>query len=1211
MKALSRLQLNMLHASQQYTHYPTQIGCFLDISKIDCDVKTIESFFHTIDELNQTVDTTHPNPVWVPSETKPTLTYIHASDTQSYLVTPFQSNQPWYRFAIEMETKRLVFVASHVLVDGTSIQLLMKGLYHILQNKPFEPFMKPLEEAQIQLEAQQYYESKVSAIKPTFIKPYHPTSGVHPAKRRSLILNSKIHHQLNDIQPIALWIEAALALYIHYLNPHKPIRYGKVLSQRRSQEKTAIGLFSQAYPVHLNPSEFLTIEAFLNHIDITQKAMLRRRFIDFEALLVNAKTQHQTAQLFDMTFINQNLNYEEDIPIEPLFYPYLDQSLVINVLTGNEVKLYFDYQVDVYSDIMIERLYKRIEYLLEQMTSTHVLAELSMLLPEELPNLVTKKVRPLLDIYYQNLEKAMNHIAIIGHEKVTYAKLEVESNQLSHVLNRCEKDIIIISGVKSYESILMMLAAIKAGKPFVFSTVETKDFLDEPLDIHTLSYANESHECIDYPKNNIMAYYFTSGTTGRKKVAITYEALSNHVDHTPYIQDANSLTSIPLMSALHFDMSLEEIWVALTHKLTLVLLTEAQFKQPKERKERFEPYGIDGISTTPTVIGLLLEQNPELFKQLKWVVLGGEVLTPALAKRILSYPNIKLYNSYGPTETTIAITSTEIQSFNDISIGQPHPNTQVIIFNESVLPWGEIGEIYVHGLSVSPSVSTIRYKGLEYYQTHDMGYQDEQGRLHFIGRKDRTIKRHGVRIDLNWIDRILQNHPSVIQATSLFEHHQIHTYIKTSQLLDESHLMDYVAAHLSPNQRPNRIIQTNQITHEGKLKAKQALKQTRFKPMSLKEKAIHHALSVVLNQNAFYLEDTIAYYGADSLSVIQILSILDQYGYELSLGEMESKPIQLLLNNTRKRTVEYHYLKLPKQSPQIDLTSTIGLYGANGFLGIHLLDVLIKETQSQIICPLRVTKEVLEHTYSYYFDRTLDLSRVKILPFDTPLGELTVQVVINASGYTKYQGNPSDFDEINVNFVLSLGYQASGLNIPLVHISTLGIGAYERVFHEDRKRLRTTFSNPYLNSKAKAELGLCGIPNLQYKVIRVGNLTPSMLTMKPQLIGDNAFMKGLSNLIEHQNSHLFGVDFDITPVDIAAQAILKVMSTNLFIGHVVHPSRYDFDALSKYQALQPKKRSIQSDITNQALLKLGYRYPTLSKTYLEQILRIAEKNREL
>ncbi|MCV2232820.1 condensation domain-containing protein, partial [Acholeplasma manati] len=391
MKALSRLQLNMLHASQQYTHYPTQIGCFLDISKIDCDVKTIESFFHTIDELNQTVDTTHPNPVWVPSETKPTLTYIHASDTQSYLETPFQSNQPWYRFAIEIETKRLVFVASHVLVDGTSIQLLMKGLYHILQNKLVEPFMKPLEEAQIPLEAQQYYESKVSCIKPTFIKPYHPTSGVHPAKRRSFILNSIIHHQLNDIQPIALWIEAALALYIQYLNPQKPIRYGKVLSQRRSQEKTAIGLFSQAYPVHLNPSEFLTIEAFLNHIDITQKAMLRRRFIDFEALLVNAKTHHQTAQLFDMTFINQNLNYEEDIPIEPLFYPYLDQALVINVLTGNEVKLYFDYQMDVYSDIMIERLYKRIEYLLEQMTSTHVLAEISMLLPEELPNLVTKK----------------------------------------------------------------------------------------------------------------------------------------------------------------------------------------------------------------------------------------------------------------------------------------------------------------------------------------------------------------------------------------------------------------------------------------------------------------------------------------------------------------------------------------------------------------------------------------------------------------------------------------------------------------------------------------------------------------------------------------------------------------------------------------------------------------------------------------------------
>jgi non-ribosomal peptide synthetase component F/nucleoside-diphosphate-sugar epimerase len=1206
MKALSRLQLNMLHASQQYTHYPTQIGCFLDLTKISYDPKTIESFFYAIDEINQTIDMTNSTPVWVQLDSKPALEYVESSDIQSFFETPFSYNQPWYRIAIEIETHRLVFVASHVLLDGTSIQLLMNGLYHVLQKLTIDPFMKHLVETPIQLEGQRYYEEKIRTIKPTFIKPYNHSTGVHNAKRQRFILD------LNNFpknQPIALWIEAALALYIQYLHPNKPIRYGKILSQRRSKEKTALGLFSQAYPIHLYPSEFRTIESFITHIEISQKEMFRRRFIDFESLLNTSKIHHQTAQLFDVTFINQSLNYEENIPIEPLFYPYLDQALVINVLSGTKVILYFDYQVQCYSDVMIERLFKRIEYLLQQMTSCKLLTELDLLFPDEKPSMLSKTVSPLLNVYYQNLQKAVNQIAIIEQKEITYEKLEIDSNRLSHVLRRFEEEI-IIRGDKTYESILMMLAAIKAGKPFVFSTSETRSLLDEPLDINKLSWSTESPIFKDYPKSNILAYYFTSGTTGRKKIAITHEALANHLTNTPYILYAKSLNRIPLLSALHFDMSLEEIWVAFTHKLTLVIFNDSQFKQPQQRAVRFQQNPIDGISTTPSIIGLLLDQNPEIFTGLKWVVLGGEVLTPALAKRLLSYPDIKLYNSYGPTEATIAITSTEIHSDEGISIGIPHPNTQVVVFDERVLPWGEIGEIYVHGISVSPTVNTITHEGLSYYPTSDIGYQDEQGIFHFIGRKDRTIKRHGVRIDLNWIDYILQKHPCITQATSRYEHNQIIAYIIADGSLDESSLMDYLSNYLSPNQRPNRCILTNQITEEGKIQSIQAVKKTRFKPINLKEKAIHHALSVVLNQSEFYLEDTIAYYGADSLSVIQILSILDQYGYELSLDMIESKPIQLLSTNTRKRLIEYRYLRIPNQSPRIEWSSAIGLFGANGFLGIHLLDVLIRETMGYIICPLRVTKEVLESTYHYYLNRSLDMKRVIIVPFNTPLSEMAVQVVINASGYTKYLGKPSDFDEINVDFVLSLGSQASALNIPLVHISTLGIGIYERVFHEDRKRLRMTFSNSYLSSKVKAEMGLSGIPNLQFKLIRVGNLTPSTLTMIPQLSGDNAFMKGLSNLIEHKNSNLFGVDFDITPVDVAAQAILKIMTTHLAIGHVIHPSRYDFESLSQFRECAHKHTTIQSNKTNREINHLGYRYKPLSKAYLKEIVLIAQKNRD-
>lgn len=1210
MKALSRLQLNMLHASQQYTHYPTQIGCFLDVSKLTYSPKTIESFFHTIDEINQTIDMTNHTPVWIPLEVKPCLEFIQSSKTQLFFEAAFEFNQPFYRMAIEIETKRLVFVANHCLVDGTSIQLLMTRLYQVLQNKAVEPFMKPLEEAPLQPEMQGYYEKKVIAIRPSFIKSHNPLSGVHSAKRQRFILDPILSKSLHSIQPISRWVEAALALYIQYLHPNQPIRYGKILSQRRRDEKTAIGLFSQAYPVHLNPSEFLTIEAFLNQIDLIQIAMIRRRFIDFESLLYTSKKHHQTAQLFDYTLINHSLNYEEQIPIVPLFYPYLDQSLVINVLEGEVVTLYLDYQVDVYSDEMIKRLFKRIEFLLSQMRPNTYLSNLKVLFDEEVPHLKYKKTVSLLELYYQNLTSKIDQVAIIDSRTVTYKKLEEDSNRLSHVFNKRIEEVIIIQGNKTYESILMMLSAIKAGKPFVFSTSETKSLLDEPLDLDRILWHTQSPDFVDYPKDKILAYYFTSGTTGRKKVAITHEALSNHISDTPYILHAKSLSSIPLLSALHFDMSLEEIWVVLAHKLTLVMFSDTEFKQPKLRTTRFQQYPVDGITTTPSLIRLLLDQNLEIFNDLKWVVLGGEVLTPALTKRLLSFPNIQLFNSYGPTETTIAITSTEIHSGDDISIGKPHPNTQVVIFNEHPLPWGEVGEILVNGVCVSPSITTKTYEGLAYYPTHDFGYQDDQSVFHFMGRMDRTIKRHGVRIDLNWIDYILQKHPWVTQVTSVFEHNQINTYIQMDHPIDETLLWAYLSDTLSPNQKPNRLIFTNQITNEGKILSKNEVKRTPFKPINLKEKAIFHALSVVLNQSVFNLEDNIANYGADSLSVIQILSILDQYGYEFSIEHVETKTISQWIKDTKKRSIQYRYLKSPNQSQKIELMTPVCLYGANGFLGIHLLDALLNKTKSHVICPIRVSKETLERTFMYYLNRPLNMNRISLFPFNTPISSLNISAIINASGNTKYQGKTSDFDEINVNFVLDLGHQAKALNIPLIHISTLGLGTYERIFDEDRKRLRMTFSNPYLVSKAKAEVGLCNIPELQFKLIRVGNLTPSTLTMQPQLNADNAFMKGLYHLIHHQNSNLFGIDFDLTPVDIAADAILQVIKSNLTISHVIHPSRYHYESLCKCRESTQKSHIIRSNQTNQALNQLGFTYPKLSQDYLKQMLKIAQKNRD-
>ena len=81
---------------------------------------------------------------------------------------------------------------------------------------------------------------------------------------------------------------------------------------------------------------------------------------------------------------------------------------------------------------------------------------------------------------------------------------------------------------------------------------------------------------------------------------------------------------------------------------------------------------------------------------------GGEVLKPKKFKHILEkYPNLNIYNLYGPTETTMFVTKKKLEKEqvekNEITIGGPIPNCRVAIMNSKndLLPIGVQGELIV------------------------------------------------------------------------------------------------------------------------------------------------------------------------------------------------------------------------------------------------------------------------------------------------------------------------------------------------------------------------------------------------------------------------------------------------------------------------------------------------------------------------------------
>ena len=142
------------------------------------------------------------------------------------------------------------------------------------------------------------------------------------------------------------------------------------------------------------------------------------------------------------------------------------------------------------------------------------------------------------------------------------------------------------------------------------------------------------------------------------------------------------------------------------------------------------------------------------------------------ADRLLErFPAAEVWNTYGPTEATVATTSVRITPElvargNPLPIGCPRPGTRMYLRDDygSVAAPGERGEMVIAGPNVSPgylgrpdlteAVFFEEADGQQAYRTGDWG-RWRDGVLYFEGRQDSQVKLHGYRIELADIEENL------------------------------------------------------------------------------------------------------------------------------------------------------------------------------------------------------------------------------------------------------------------------------------------------------------------------------------------------------------------------------------------------------------------------------------------------------------------------
>ncbi len=843
--------------------------------------------------------------------------------------------------------------------------------------------------------------------------------------------------------------------------------------------------------------------------------------------------------------------------------PKASLSLAVSIVNG-ALTFRFEYDGGLYTDGTTSSIFRTFETVMNSIRSVGTMGEISLLSKYDADNYdvwnATEQPVPEIsfcDVFEAAVKANPDKTAVIAADgRYTYSELNAQANRIAHTL--------IKHGVKRGDKVAMLMPRVKdayavrqgilkAGAAFVpvdprypddrvtyiienssaTAILSTQNVLKDRKELIkaanvpaiTVEEASLETDTSDpglkLSPDDLSYIIYTSGSTGRPK-----GVMIRHANMVNYIQDGPNLATQAhrstggavscAFSSLSFDASVREEIVPLSHGYTAVIASEEDIENPLMLARRIIDNGVNMIFLTPSYISNALDfpQFLEAMRGLKVLDTGAEVVSPELIDKLRAAGvNAAVYNGYGPTEATITCSFQKITD-KYITIGKPVANTKLYMLDTygHILPPYAIGDLTIAGASVGAGYLNlpdktaekfITVKGLRAYRSGDMARINDEGNVEFFGRVDNQIKLHGLRIELDEIERVIAAYQDitgvvVVVKSSPAEGDYLAAYFTGRCKVDKEDLTKEISKRLTPYMVPKVMMQLERLplTPNGKVD-KRALpepetaaenKKELTPPADELEAKLTSVFAKALNRGDIGADENFFDLGGTSLAVSKVAMLALTHNLPVAYSDVFDYPTpQALAAHIRGGAAGTESdagteatasaaeniaaagsfeKNLPEAEPELSHNTvefvdgikderplgTVLLTGATGFLGSHILRELLRQNVHTVVLSRGGEIEAdlrLRAMLAYYFDSPLDEELDRLVTvidgditnedLDEKLAGIDVQTVINCAALVKHFAADDIIERINVGGVKNMIGVAKAKNARLIQISTLSV----------------------------------------------------------------------------------------------------------------------------------------------------------------------------